>query len=355
LTNIAETDVQHAQSILQWLAFSERPLTLAEVAEAAVLRPGDDPTDPDDRFFDPSHVLQICRSLISLSREKLDICGVRTESDVVRFAHFSVQEYLTSDRSASFSISATSAHSYIGESCLSCLLQLDVLGLQLLEQELDYNPLLSYSAEHWFRHVKKVEGEADTVNSVLDRSYKLFSENSTRCFLKWLRVYDPVSDRRRSNWLRHHIRRIRIDWPLFYTSLLGLHDTTQMLLKSSNSLNPADWYNRALRVASGCGHYNIVRCLLSHGVNPLGALAWASRTGQDEVVQLFLERGVDVNKEPGVEFEDPLQEAIARGYIRIAMLLIERVSNLNKIARTCGSTLAIAANTGNEQVVQKLL
>lgn len=61
--------------ILQWLAFSGRPLTLEEVAEAAILKPGDYPINLEERLFDPSIVPQICRSLVSSSREEVYICG----------------------------------------------------------------------------------------------------------------------------------------------------------------------------------------------------------------------------------------------------------------------------------------
>jgi hypothetical protein len=36
-----------------------------EDAEAAILEPGDDPTDPGEKPFDASEVLRICHRLIS--------------------------------------------------------------------------------------------------------------------------------------------------------------------------------------------------------------------------------------------------------------------------------------------------
>jgi hypothetical protein len=205
LNAISEDDRGRARSILQWLSFSARHLTLQEVAEAAVLRPGDDPINPDDRLDDAEDVLRICHSLVSLSREKIWICGKRIECDVVRFAHFSVQEYLMSDRSGSFTISDKEAHNYIGESCISYLLSMNQPDLP--EQCLDDNPLFRYSAEHWFTHVKKVESYKDMASNLLDRTHKLFSQEFTGSFVHWLQVCDPC------NYLELDFRKSVSDFP----------------------------------------------------------------------------------------------------------------------------------------------
>lgn len=98
LRNIHSNDIEDAQSILKWLAFAERALTLEEIAEAAVIRPTKKPVDPEDKLIDLLDVLQICRGLVSLTEEPVIICGIRQDCRVVRFAHFSVKEYLTSGR-----------------------------------------------------------------------------------------------------------------------------------------------------------------------------------------------------------------------------------------------------------------
>ncbi|KAE9362915.1 hypothetical protein N431DRAFT_143912 [Stipitochalara longipes BDJ] len=121
LKDISEEDIDQTLSILQWLGFSEGLLTIQELAEAAIVRPGAGAIDPDVKFLDSSDVLQICRSLVSVMKEIITIRDLEADHEMVRFAHFSVQEYLTSNRSGSFSISAMSAYTYIGESCLSYL------------------------------------------------------------------------------------------------------------------------------------------------------------------------------------------------------------------------------------------
>ncbi len=51
---------EEAMNALLWLAFSNRPLLLTELAEAIVVKPqAEPPFDPEERFPDPESVLQI--------------------------------------------------------------------------------------------------------------------------------------------------------------------------------------------------------------------------------------------------------------------------------------------------------
>lgn len=68
LTNIDEEYVDDAIRVLQWLAFSARPMTVDEVAETLSICLDDDPRfDPDRRLKDPSDILVICSSLVTVS------------------------------------------------------------------------------------------------------------------------------------------------------------------------------------------------------------------------------------------------------------------------------------------------
>ncbi|MCJ1352895.1 MAG: hypothetical protein MMC33_002879 [Icmadophila ericetorum] len=111
---------------LLWLAFARRTLTLEEVAEDAVFDP-DTVFDCEQRFPDPNYILEVLGSLVTVSPRKtarIELFDVRSlvdhpdsddESDVdsgvdsdfgseiafdatVTLAHFSVKEYLVSDR-----------------------------------------------------------------------------------------------------------------------------------------------------------------------------------------------------------------------------------------------------------------
>jgi hypothetical protein len=67
--NIRAEHRDSAFKVLQWLAFSARPVTLAELTEVlAVDYDGVQPRfDADLRLFDPCSVLRICSSLVTIS------------------------------------------------------------------------------------------------------------------------------------------------------------------------------------------------------------------------------------------------------------------------------------------------
>ena len=117
LCNIPEDHSQDAIKILQWLTYSARPLRIEELAEIIAINITGEPWfDPDARFPDQREILKVCSSLVTLE----EVASEDTRSDnataehvildtlnevfydkvaqSVRLAHFSVKEYLTSDR-----------------------------------------------------------------------------------------------------------------------------------------------------------------------------------------------------------------------------------------------------------------
>jgi hypothetical protein len=363
LTNIPKSDFDEARSILQWLAFSERPLTLQEVAEAAVLKPGDDPINPDERLYDASEVLRICYSLISSSIEKVKICGIWTQCDVVRFAHFSVKEYLMSVRvkgglAKDFFISAELAHNHIGECCISYLLQMDQPDLSM--QDLDDNPLLQYSAEYWFTHAMVIESGVVQIGTAKYRSDKLFSQDSIRSFLNWLRIYDPDGQWGTPQRLEKAISGFAP--PLYYASMLGLQESTKRLLEKGADANAqGGGFGNALQAASGGGHEKIVQLLLEKGADVYAqgggfgnALQAASWVGHDQIVQRLLEKGAVVSAQGG-DFGNALQAASAEGHDQIVQRLLEKGADVNAQGGRYGNALQAALSKGHDQIVQRLL
>jgi hypothetical protein len=110
LCNIDEEDSQDAFKILQWLVFSARPLQIKEVAEVVAVDIESDPRfDPERRLREPQDVLAICSSLVTVVTKIADGRHDKTTSGEIRLAHFSVKEYLVSERiqagpASSFSI-----------------------------------------------------------------------------------------------------------------------------------------------------------------------------------------------------------------------------------------------------------
>jgi len=154
LLGIDEEKREYAQRLFRCLTIPFRPLRIEELAEIFAVRfdKAAAPTfNADWRPVDASEaVLSACSSLISI----VDVAG----SQVVQFAHFSVKEFLTSERLAnsekplsSYHILPEPAHSTLARASLSVLLQLD--------DKIDRNairrfPLAPYAARYWVDHAR---------------------------------------------------------------------------------------------------------------------------------------------------------------------------------------------------------
>jgi hypothetical protein len=67
LLDIDDEDRDDAKKVLQWLAFSCRPLALEEVTEVLVVNLDDGSLEEDERLRDPYDILTICSSLVKIS------------------------------------------------------------------------------------------------------------------------------------------------------------------------------------------------------------------------------------------------------------------------------------------------
>jgi hypothetical protein len=244
LRNIPESDRDEALSLFFWIAHSKRPLTLQELAEAVVVRPEDDCLDPEDRLCCAEDVLRICHSLVTVSTESLSICGHSWKDySVVRFAHFFVLEYLTSEMAGSFKILDKSANTHITTCCFSYLLQTG--KVKLSKQTLEDYPLLRYSAEYWFEHFRQLEASVQSDTTWLDRLYDFFSQVADGSLFNWLRIGDPLA-----RYSRMGLGKDASGFPslLAYASLFGLLDTVKRLLESHR-----DCYNQPLHFLDARG------------------------------------------------------------------------------------------------------
>lgn len=362
LTEMASQDAEEASGLLPWLLHSERPLTLQELAEAAVLRPESLPVDPDDRLFDHRDVLRICRGLVIVSRERISSNHSHTVHDVVRFSHFSVKEYLMSSRSKAISAWDRSGHEYIARCCVSSLLQLDFPGLT--KHHVEESPLLPYAAQYWSAHVRRIVGEQEP--GVLDDVYRLLDRRSS-CFQNWIIIWNPASE----TWLNlEHWSGAFVARPLFYASLLGLSSTAKRLVADGADVNERSGRaGTALHGAAEFGSCGIADMLLEHGaaVNAYCGykgtpLEVAVKRGHEDVVRLLLQRGADANAR--VRHDDTyisiLQASILHSHgadttSRVATLLMDHGADVNAPGEGYSTALALACRWGMETLVQELL
>ena len=103
LNNIDEEDRRVAYYALQLIAFSYRPLTIVEVAEATIVNVEDKTIDDDLRVLDKYDILEICSSFIELytyasnSYPRSNIKGIAIRKILSLFCegifgHFTIKE-----------------------------------------------------------------------------------------------------------------------------------------------------------------------------------------------------------------------------------------------------------------------
>ena len=177
--------------ILQWLTCSLRPLSLDEVAEIVTFDVDSDyKFDDENRLAEPEDVLNMCSSLV-ISVEP----DSKSKVTMVRLAHFSVKEYLVSDRirtgsAAFFSIDEEASNTVIGAIGLSCLQLYDeALYHDSREFSMQF-PLAKYSARFWHCHLSTISGAAHLPLRPL-ASELFLSEWKLR---NWIALYDLDSD-----------------------------------------------------------------------------------------------------------------------------------------------------------------
>jgi ankyrin repeat protein len=359
LCSIAEEDVDYAIRVLLWLAFSDRPLTVDEVAEVIAIDVARNPAfDREDTLEDPLEALDICSSLVTLVTN----CGnggLESTRQVAVLAHYSVKEYLVSDRiqqgrAARYSMQAADCHSMIARGCLAYLSQFQKPEPITKDTLVEYK-LARYSAEFWLSHAKKAGDRAAETSRV---ALLLLSKDNA-AYLNWIRIHDP--DR---PWERSKFGRVLAETPnpLYYAALCGLNEVVRLLAEKGADVNSQGGrYGNPLEAASAEGHEVVVRLLLDKGadINAQGgyygnALQAASHHGHEAVVRLLLDKGANINSQGGY-YGNAFQAASHHGHEAVVRLLLDKGADINAQGGYYGNALQAASHHGHETVVRLLL
>ena len=370
LCAIAEEDVSYAIRVLSWLAFSDRPLTVDEVAEVIAIDVARDPAfDPEEVLEDPMEILEICSSLVTIATDDSDR-GLESTRQIAVLAHYSVKEYLVSDRiqrgqAARYSMQSAACHSTIAKACLGYLGQF-LNPEPMTEDTVSKYKLAQYSAESWMSHAQKA---GDRAMETSQAALHLLSRDNA-AYLNWIRIYDPDSP-----WKGYNpkLGTEGIPSPIYYAALCGLGEVAKLLLEEGADVNvEGGRYGNALQAASVKGHKEVVRLLIdnSANVNAQGgqyghALQAASASGYEKVVGLLLDNGADVNMQGGqycysqarVEgvYANALQEASAEGHEKVVRLLLDNGADVNAQSGFYDSALQATSVAGHEAIVGLLV
>jgi hypothetical protein len=197
-----------------------RPLRVEELAEILAfdfddIQGGIPKFRADWRWDDQEGaVLSTCSSLISVVDSDLKFFG---KCRVVQFSHFSVKEFLLSDRLASvtedvsrYHILPGPAHIILAQACLGFLLHLDT---PTDEETGKRFPLARYAAQHWVEHAQF----EDVASHVNDGMRSLFDPDKLH-LAAWVGIYD-IDDH--SYYTPN---------PLYYAALCGFYDIVEHLV-----------------------------------------------------------------------------------------------------------------------------
>jgi ankyrin repeat protein len=367
--------------VLQWLCFSYEPLSLPQVIEILAIQYGDDDGDfiIEERLPDPKDIAIVCSSLISYNVEKDGGDGLSDENGEtrdytdnednyvtqVRCAHFSVQEYLLSNRNIiQQHFQKQQCHALVAEGCLHYLLHLSREAPLTREVFYQY-PLARYAAEYWWQHAQ--EADATATSPVSKLGFKLLATDSSTLLL-WVQLYNidipyygPTLWKNVSD----------IAQPLYYAASVGLPEIVKSILQTKVDVNAIQngLHGTALSTASFHGHDNIVQILLDAGAQPNikggkydYALHAAVATASEKVVKMLLDANADVVTED-VDSENVLQIAARLSSIpsrnerriRILQMLLNTGVDAKLAAKALNSSLYSAAQKGIKPSVQTLL
>ena len=372
LKEIKKPNLHHARRVLQCLVVAIRPLRLSELAEVLAVDFGDEgipKLNPNWRWEDQEQaLLSSCSSLIAIVESD--------ESRIVQFSHFSVKEFLTSERLATsignisrYHIVLEPAHTILAQACMSVLLRSD----DRFEEGRTGNSssLVRYAAEHWVTHAQ--DGK---LSSCLQRGIEYLFDASKPYFSAWLQLHDLDTLPRLGS--TSHVSAL---WdsksggtPLYYAALCGFQDLVEhLIINDPKDVNATGGYYVTPLIAALAGrHFQTAKLLRDKGAHPnIGhkgdntPLHSAAFYGDLEMVQVLLKYKADVNAQNSGG-RTPLDSAsegfyfgattnIALSLSKVARLLLEHGADVNARSNYHTTPLHFAAKFGRVEVVRVLL
>src|SRR5713226_2814932 len=301
LQGIPKEKQKHARHLFQCLLVAIRPLYVEELAELFAIEFEQDMGPSFEEGWRPENakdaVLSACSTLISVIEDE--------GSKVVQFSHFSVKEFLTSDRLRTseignirpYHIPLDSAHTILARACLTVLLQLDE---DVDKERLETFPLAFYAAQHWVDHAKY----EDVASEIEDLMEQLF--NPSKPYLAawtWIHDVDLYRIRETIDDLEDRPKRPKAT-ALYYAMLSGFSGLANYLILTHGEDVNANCgiLETPLHAASHKGHLDAVRLLLTHGADmnttnkdKITPLCSAYDGRHLDVMRLLLEHGADAD------------------------------------------------------------
>ncbi|KAK0757304.1 hypothetical protein N5P37_010024 [Trichoderma harzianum] len=281
-----------ATRVLAWISSAKRPLSTKELQHALAVKIGMDELD-EDAIPQVQDMVSFCAGLVTVDEE----------SDVIRLVHYTTQEFFEKKKTDWF----CNVEAMIAETCISYL-SFTAFG----ERCLDWSGVFHLSRRHFYRYASYYWGDhARTAGRKLDGIVLEFLMNEANA----------------SNAFYVMLERFRTSPGCIY-------------------LNPS------LIVSVRSKRSSISR----KPFPPVSGLHIAVCFMLDEVINLLLKSGCDVNVREGVEVT-PLLMAIDIGHIGIVEMLLDNGAHTNSVAGDSIMYLnaAMQPRNNNEGLVQRLI
>ena len=357
LSEIPKANRVHAHRLLQCLTVATRPLLVEELAEilAVEFNPagGMARLNEDLRWDDQEQaVLSACSSLIAV----VDL----RESRVAQFSHFSVKEFLTSDRLAAsmadssrcHHIRLEPAHIFMAQACISVLLRLE---FPIDKQTIQKFPLADYAATHFADH-----GEFGSVISHITDGIDYLLDEDKPYYAAWI---SRISS---SWWAERNSGRSRAS-PLYHVAQLGFYGMVQHLLlkRPQDIMAMGGVHGTPVHAALHRRHLKVFELLLSYGVgldirdfDGQTPLHLAATNALVEVARKLIEQRVNINARDNNGWT-PLHQIIdvypPKKKLEIMGLLLEHGADVSAQDNDLLTPLHLAAKNGQLAAAQLLL
>ncbi|KAM0518919.1 hypothetical protein ACHAPE_003909 [Trichoderma viride] len=363
LQSVDPTFLDQVIGSLRWLAFSMRTLYIDELAEIFTLvsaTSNNATFNEAERLFSYLDVLKYFSGLIvTYFRE-------------VRLVHFSLREYLTSERGGKgltsvFSFNEMDSHLSIVRSCLVYLEHLSsqyAKGIRL-EPFLDHSDhLTNYVANHWMVHLEEI---LDKKPEIAQEATPLLAANnqSLLTLLRLSQAYKYGESEKNlllrpycctaslglcrltklliSKGVNKYITQHDLGRALSTATYKGDTDMMQLLLEAGANPDVSGPQGTSLEAALRRNHINALELLEKHGttINTHANGQWASNLWDEEFIIHLLDRGADINIQDGYS-GTALHAAIDRGNQGIFELLLQRGADVNAVHERLGTPLQCA-------------
>lgn len=388
LCNIDEDHAEDALKVLQWLAFSARPLELKEIAEATAITLDDLPRfDPEDRLRHPTDILAICSSLISVSTRPIGLSfksSLRGGSSLQQPLPELVSTYENTyfrasrpkgDTSSSGSVSLEHGSTFpsgvpervsVVEDARSADSRSETESSDEHEQDYPrhYEVRLAHDSVKEYLVSERIKTARAAFYSISEASTNVFLARSCLAYL--MHFKQPLSDSTAEYLSEYPLLRYSAqEWEFHVSGSGDLNRDTRIIsiLKEfflAQNFSFANW----LIVPFGpyFSNFQVMEETADDGADLKleGRLYHASRLGLLDICKILLEQGVSAD--PPTEsttglvksLSTPLQVAADKGHEGVVRLLLDHGANVNQRS-VYASTLDYAVMEGRESIVRLLL